>query len=43
MPIQRSKRYRNAAKVADLNHEYPLKEAVEILAKFSQAKFDETV
>lgn len=40
---QRSKRYASAVKVADLTKEYPLAEAVEILAKFPQAKFDETV
>lgn len=38
-----SKRYASALKVADLGKEYPLKEAVEILAKFPKAKFDETV
>ncbi len=38
-----SKRYNNAVKVADLAKEYPLQEAVEILAKFPKAKFDETV
>ena len=38
-----SKRYRSAIQVADLTKEYPLKEAVEILAKFPKAKFDETV
>ncbi len=38
-----SKRYQNAAKVADLAKEYTLKDAVEILAKFPKAKFDETV
>ena len=38
-----SKRYRSAVQVADLTKEYPLKDAVEILAKFPQAKFDETV
>ena len=38
-----SKRYRSAVKVADLTKEYPLKEAVDILAKFPKAKFDETV
>lgn len=43
MPKQHSKRYRGAIKVADLTKEYPLKEAVEILAKFPKAKFDETV
>ncbi len=43
MPKQHSKRYRSAIKVADLAKEYPLKDAVEILAKFPKAKFDETV
>ncbi len=43
MPKNHSKRYRAAAKVADLTQEYPLKDAVEILAKFPKAKFDETV
>jgi large subunit ribosomal protein L1 len=38
-----SKRYRSAIKVADLTKEYPLQEAVDILAKFPKAKFDETV
>ncbi|MBK9990562.1 MAG: 50S ribosomal protein L1 [Verrucomicrobia bacterium] len=38
-----SKRYRSAVQVADLTKDYPLKEAVEILAKFPKAKFDETV
>jgi large subunit ribosomal protein L1 len=40
---QKSKRYRSAQKAADLTKEYPLKEAVEILARFPKAKFDETV
>lgn len=40
---EHSKRYRSAVKVADLTKEYPLAEAVEILAKFPKAKFDETV
>jgi large subunit ribosomal protein L1 len=43
MPKQHSKRYRSAVKVADLTKEYPLKDAIEILAKFPKAKFDETV
>lgn len=43
MPKLQSKRYRSAVKVADLTQEYSLKEAVEILAKFPKAKFDETV
>jgi large subunit ribosomal protein L1 len=38
-----SKRYRSALTAADLAKDYPLKDAVEILAKFPQAKFDETV
>ena len=40
---RKSKRYRSAQQVADLTKEYPLKEAVEILARFPKAKFDETV
>jgi large subunit ribosomal protein L1 len=40
---KKSKRYRSALQVADLTKEHPLKEAVEILAKFPKAKFDETV
>ena len=43
MPKTHSKRYNNAVKVADLTKEYPLAEAVEVLAKFPKAKFDETV
>ena len=43
MAKKHSKRYNSALKVADLNKDYPLKEAVEILAKFPKAKFDETV
>ena len=43
MPTAHSKRYRSALKVADLTKEYPLAEAVEVLAKFPKAKFDETV
>ncbi len=38
-----SKRYRSALQAADLAKDYPLKDAVEVLAKFPQAKFDETV
>lgn len=38
-----SKRYHSAVKAADLAKEYPLQEAVAILAKFPPAKFDETV
>ena len=40
---KQSKRYASALKVADLAKEYPLKEAIEILAKFPKVKFDETV
>ena len=43
MPRKHSKRYNSALKVADLTIEYPLKEAVDILAKFPKAKFDETI
>jgi large subunit ribosomal protein L1 len=43
MPKQHSKRYNSAVKVADLTKDYPLAEAVEVLAKFPKAKFDETV
>ena len=43
MAKKHSKRYNAAVKVADLTKEYPLKDAVEILAKFPKAKFDETV
>ena len=43
MPKTHSKRYASALKVADLTKEYPLAEAVEVLAKFPKAKFDETV
>lgn len=43
MPIQPSKRYRAAVKVADLTKNYTLAEAVELLGKFPSAKFDETV
>jgi len=40
---KQSKRYRSALEVADLAKDYPLTEAVDILAKFPKAKFDETV
>ncbi len=40
---KKSKRYRAAQQAADLTKEYPLKEAVDILARFPKAKFDETV
>jgi len=43
MPQKHSKRYTAAIKVADLTKDYPLQEAVSLLTKFPQAKFDETV
>ncbi len=43
MPTKPSKRYASALKVADLTKDYSLPEAVEVLAKFPKAKFDETV
>jgi large subunit ribosomal protein L1 len=43
MMEKKSKRYRSAQQAADLTKEFPLKEAVEILARFPKAKFDETV
>jgi len=43
MPKKHSKRYNSGIKVADLTKEYPLAEAVDVLAKFPKAKFDETV
>jgi large subunit ribosomal protein L1 len=43
MAKKHSKRFNSAIKVADLTKEYPLNEAVDILAKFPKAKFDETV
>ena len=41
--VKHSKRFRNAQSVADLNKEFPLQEAVEVLNRFPKAKFDETV
>ncbi|HOX01751.1 MAG TPA: 50S ribosomal protein L1 [Candidatus Paceibacterota bacterium] len=38
-----SKRYRKALTLVDPSKQYPLKTAVEILAKFPRAKFNETV
>src|SRR4051812_38775970 len=43
MAKKHSKRYNSGLKVADLAKDYALKDAVEILAKFPKAKFDETV
>src|SRR5271166_2476823 len=40
---KQSKRYRSALQVADLAKDYPLADAVSILAKFPKAKFDETI
>jgi large subunit ribosomal protein L1 len=40
---KQSKRYRSALQAADLTKDYPLKDAVQILAKFPKAKFDETI
>ena len=41
--VKPSKRYRAALEAADLSREYPLDEAVGVLLKLPQAKFDETV
>jgi len=38
-----SKRFKKALELVDSNKTYPLKSAVEVLAKFPKAKFDETV
>jgi large subunit ribosomal protein L1 len=38
-----SKRYRKALEVVDASKSYPLKNAVEVLAKFPKAKFVETI
>jgi len=38
-----SKRYRNALKLVDEKKAYPLKSAVEVLAKFPKAKFNESI
>jgi len=38
-----SKRYRKALELVDVRKTYPLKDAVEVLAKFPKAKFNETV
>lgn len=40
---KRSKRYKENEKLVDENRAYPLDEAVEIIKKFSLAKFDESV
>jgi large subunit ribosomal protein L1 len=38
-----SKRYKKALELVDLKKSYPLASAVELLAKFPKAKFDETI
>jgi large subunit ribosomal protein L1 len=43
MPIKPSKRYRKALEAVDAKNSYPLNAAVEVLAKFPKAKFNETV
>src|SRR5882762_6053777 len=43
MPKKPSKRYRKALEQLDGKNSYPLKSAVEVLAKFPKAKFNETV
>ena len=43
MPKPHSKRYRKALELVDSKNAYPLKSAVEVLAKFPKAKFNETV
>ncbi len=40
---QASKRYKNALKLVDGKKAYPLKSAVDVLAKFPKAKFNETI
>jgi len=41
--VKLTKRYKSATESADLEKDYPLAEAVAVLAKFPKAKFDETV
>jgi large subunit ribosomal protein L1 len=43
MPTNHSKRYNKALENVDAKITYPLKSAVEVLAKFPKAKFNETV
>src|SRR3979409_275482 len=43
MPKNPSKRYKKALEVVDAKQHYTLKSAVEVLAKFPKAKFNETV
>src|SRR5688500_14841657 len=43
MAQKRSKRFKKASELVDGKKTYPLKAAVEVLAKFPKAKFNETV
>jgi large subunit ribosomal protein L1 len=43
MSAKASKRYRKASSMVDANKTYPLKQAVELLAKLPRAKFNETI
>ena len=43
MPNKHSKRYRKGLEQVDSKVSYPLKSAVEVLAKFPKAKFNETI
>ena len=43
MPAKHSKRYRKGLELVNATQHYPLKAAVELLAKFPKAKFNETV
>src|SRR5438093_3364270 len=43
MAQKRSKRFKKAQELVDASKAYPLKNAVEVLAKFPKAKFNETI
>src|SRR3989441_12467989 len=43
MAQKRSKRFKKAQELVDKSKAYPLKTAVEVLAKFPKAKFNETI
>src|SRR3984957_4731999 len=43
MPQKHSKRFKKALELVNVQNTYPLKSAVEVLAKFPKAKFNETV
>src|SRR3954454_7725701 len=43
MAQKRSKRFKKAQELVDKSKSYPLKSAVELLAKFPKAKFNETI